>query len=854
MIELADLLEAMAPAGARLVGSSVARRFDGFAYDSRNLRPGELFLAVRTARADGHDFIAEAVRRGATAVVGDRLTPDTVPQGVTAIAVDDTLAALRAWARYTLDRYSPTVIAVVGNVGKTTAAKSIVSILGSGIADDPEVFDGDNHNTLYGLSIALGNLKPSHRIAVLELVGDEPGDLIALAELTHPTIAVVVGGFDRADANAELDEFLNQIPDTGHLALNTDDPVLRRVFDSRAKRSGPSLLQYGIGRSSDVWADSVELGLDRTKFVLREFNGGRAQVVSRLLGRTAVYGALAAAAVGRALGLSLDDVAEGVSRLDPLSGRLRPLAGLGNSLILDDSFDAGPAALAAGLDLLALASGRKTVVLGDLAQSIPSQATKIHRRAALDIARQANRLITLGHHAEAVAREARALVPATLTVISTDSAADARAAAREGLQPGDATLVVGGAGARLERVVEGLLADPTQARQLLVRQEAGWKQRVFLSNERPTWVEVDLAAIGHNVEKLREIARPAVLMAVLKADGYGHGAVRVARTAVLHGASYLATACLSEAIALRQAGISAPILILGYTPPWQVRDIVAHDLTATVFDLEPVRHLARAALALGRGRARVQIKVDTGMGRLGLLPADVATFVESIRSMPGIEAEGIFTHFACADSADPSSTLTQIARFDDVLAEVRRQGWEPKYVHASNSAGTLRFPEARYTMVRAGIALYGLDPSEAVRCPPDFRPTLTFKTQVAQVKDLPSGSPISYGATFVTDRPSRIAVLPVGYGDGFRRTPRTWGDVLIRGQRAPIVGAVCMDMCMIDVTDVSGARTGDEVVLIGRQGNDDITVAEVARKLGTISYEVITQILARVPREVPPGV
>jgi alanine racemase len=222
--------------------------------------------------------------------------------------------------------------------------------------------------------------------------------------------------------------------------------------------------------------------------------------------------------------------------------------------------------------------------------------------------------------------------------------------------------------------------------------------------------------------------------------------------------------------------------------------------------------------------------------------------------MPGIEAEGIFTHFACADSADPSSTLTQIARFDDVLAEVRRQGWEPKYVHASNSAGTLRFPEARYTMVRAGIALYGLDPSEAVRCPPDFRPTLTFKTQVAQVKDLPSGSPISYGATFVTDRPSRIAVLPVGYGDGFRRTPRTWGDVLIRGQRAPIVGAVCMDMCMIDVTDVSGARTGDEVVLIGRQGNDDITVAEVARKLGTISYEVITQILARVPREVPPGV
>jgi alanine racemase len=327
--------------------------------------------------------------------------------------------------------------------------------------------------------------------------------------------------------------------------------------------------------------------------------------------------------------------------------------------------------------------------------------------------------------------------------------------------------------------------------------------------------------------------------------------VRVARTALLNGAHYLATACLSEAIALRQHGIKAPILILGYTPPWQANDIVRHDLTATAFSLEPLRHLDRAARAIGRGPARVHLKVDTGMGRLGVLPADASAFIDAARSLANVDVEGIYTHFACADSLDPTATLAQIARFDAVLNEMSDGGWRPRYIHAANSAAIIRFPSARYTMVRSGIALYGLDPSEAVRCPDGFQSSLTFKTLVAQVKDLPPGSPVSYGGTFVTERPSRIAVLPVGYGDGFRRSPNNWRNVLVRGRRAPIVGAVCMDMCMIDVTDIVGVRTGDEVVLIGRQGGDAITVPDVARQLGTIPYEVITQILTRVPREVP---
>jgi alanine racemase len=423
-----------------------------------------------------------------------------------------------------------------------------------------------------------------------------------------------------------------------------------------------------------------------------------------------------------------------------------------------------------------------------------------------------------------------------------------------GLGAGDVVLVKGSEESRMEQVVQRLLAAPTAADDLLVRQDAGWRQRVFLSQERPTWVEVDLSAIGHNVQRIKQIVGSGVeVMAVLKADAYGHGALRVARTALLHGASALAVACLSEAITLRENGINAPILILGYTPPWQAAEIARYGLTATVYSLDVAQHLSRAAIGRRHGRTAVHIKVDSGMGRLGLQPADVVSFADELARLEGLDVQGIFTHFATADSSDQEHYSRQHAAFDRVLADLGAHGFAFRYVHAANSAAILAHPEARYNMVRLGLAMHGLDPSPDVRCPSGFRRALSFKTQVAQVKSFPSGSCISYGCRFVTARPSRIAVIPVGYGDGFRRSPRNWGEVLVRGRRAPIVGTVCMDMCMIDVTEIPGVRPGDEVILIGRQGDDAITVEDVAERLGTINYEVVTQILARVPREVAPG-
>jgi alanine racemase len=334
---------------------------------------------------------------------------------------------------------------------------------------------------------------------------------------------------------------------------------------------------------------------------------------------------------------------------------------------------------------------------------------------------------------------------------------------------------------------------------------------------------------------------------VLKADAYGHGARWVARTVALNGAAMLGVASLNEALELRADGIATPILILGYAPPWQARDLALSDIRATLFSLPVAEHFSRVAHDLGREIA-VHVKVDTGMTRLGVLPPDVPVFVDAVAALPGLRLEGIFSHMATSDTDVPFA-MEQGERFSAVLRELERRGHRFRYVHMENSAAVLRGLPFAGNLVRAGLALYGLYPLPPEETAVELRPAMQFKTRVAQVKEVPPGTAISYGRTYVTERSSRIAVLPVGYGDGFRRSPRNWGHVLVRGQRAPIRGVVAMDMTMVDVTEIPGVQEGDEVVLIGRQGDEAITAEDAATALGTISYEVVTQILARVPRQ-----
>ena len=364
------------------------------------------------------------------------------------------------------------------------------------------------------------------------------------------------------------------------------------------------------------------------------------------------------------------------------------------------------------------------------------------------------------------------------------------------------------------------------------------------------WAEIDLPAIAHNINVLRGLTRPgALFMAVVKANGYGHGAVPVAQEAIAAGADRLGVATIEEAVQLAQAGITVPIHILSEIPsdPADLCAAIDHGFVLTVCRLETARALDAAAA--GR-RAKVHVKLDTGMNRLGIPfePAAVAEFVEALLGCKSLDIEGIFTHFATADDPDSDFSRVQLVRFIAALDELRRRGICPPVKHAANSAAIIDFPESHLDMVRAGIALYGLNPSSAMAGRADLKPALSLKARISFVKNVPVGEGISYGLTYTTTRPSRVATLPLGYADGYSRILSGKTEVLVNGTKAPSVGTICMDQLMVDVTDIPTVNPGAEVVLIGAQNGNIILADDIAARLGTINYEVVCMIGARIPR------
>jgi alanine racemase len=383
------------------------------------------------------------------------------------------------------------------------------------------------------------------------------------------------------------------------------------------------------------------------------------------------------------------------------------------------------------------------------------------------------------------------------------------------------------------------------------------------SNAPPLiWAEIDIDAIAHNVSELRRITHPnARLMAVVKANGYGHGAVEVARTALASGAAWLGVARLPEAVLLREAGLGAPILVFGYTPPQAAGRLAEFDLRQSVYSLAAAEAYSAAAAAQGK-RIRVHLKVDTGMGRLGMVPAALSgkasgngvgqEFIReaaAIARLPGLEAEGIFTHFAAADSADISYAERQLALFGEVLSALRAAGLEFALRHAANSAALIALPDSHLDLVRPGIALYGLAPSDEVDLTGiSLQPAMALKTRIIHLKSVPAGTCISYGMTYRTPSPTLIATIPAGYADGYRRLFSSKGEMLVGGRRAPVVGRVCMDLTMLDVGALPNVQLEDEVVIFGKQGNEFISADDLARALGTINYEITCDLTARVPR------
>jgi alanine racemase len=369
-----------------------------------------------------------------------------------------------------------------------------------------------------------------------------------------------------------------------------------------------------------------------------------------------------------------------------------------------------------------------------------------------------------------------------------------------------------------------------------------------LRGRRPTWVEIELSGLDSNLQWLRSLlARDTRIMAVVKANAYGHGAVEVAERLEKLGVEHLAVAFLEEGLELRNHGIRCPILLLNGFWPGQEHDIILNDLTPAVFDCRMVQDLARVARRLGT-TATYQIKIDTGLVRLGAEWQSAVELVEACLKEAAAKCEGIYTHLSSSEQIDSSSTNLQVGHFQNIVGTLKLSRLALNWHHAANSAAVLNFRCSWFDTVRPGLILYGINPCEEMVGTPPLKPLLTFKTRIMQLKRVVTGSPIGYGGAYTVVRPSVIATLPVGYADGLNRLLSNQGRALVRGHKVPIVGRISMDLSLIDVTTVPEASLGDEVVLIGKQGDFEISVTQLARLTGTIPYEVLCNISRRVPR------
>ncbi len=371
----------------------------------------------------------------------------------------------------------------------------------------------------------------------------------------------------------------------------------------------------------------------------------------------------------------------------------------------------------------------------------------------------------------------------------------------------------------------------------------------MFSHIRPVWAEINLDNLAHNMREIRRISKSKDIIAVIKADAYGHGALDIAAVLLENGATRFAVATLNEALELKRDGIEVPIMILGFTPVEQICEILNYDIEQTVFTFQHAEEISKAASKTNKV-AKIHIKVDTGMGRIGFLPNEESVEeVHRISKLPNLHIEGLFSHFSSADEKDKKYTNYQLNNFNWFYEELIKRDININIRHIANSPGIIDVPQAHFEAVRPGIILYGYYPSENIlREKIDLKPVMSIKANIIHIKTLPEGEYISYGRKFETDKRSVIATLPIGYADGYTRLLNDKAKVIVKGKFAPVIGRICMDQCMIDVTHIEGVENGDEVIIIGESQGCRFNADNIAEIIGTINYEVLCMISKRVPR------
>ncbi len=827
LMDLSSVIDIIKPIRVKGPAKGV---ISGISIDTRKpMGAQNIYWSIAGLHFNGNEFALDALRSGVrAAVVSDpRVFDQDIPDGKTIIETTDSLAALQKLAQTYRQSFSIPVIGITGSNGKTLVKEMLASIL---CLDRRTYRSPLSYNTQIGAALGLLGMRREHEIAIIEAGISLPGEMERLERMIRPDHGILtviskahIGGFGTLGETLEQKrQLFKNLGPSSFLALNADDEIsMNLVSETEA-----NVITFGFSHNADVraieWHEYPEQG---SRFVMKLF-AEELEIDLSAPGRFNILNALAASAMAKKLGVSSNLIQQGLAEFRPSPMRLEIHTTVTGVTLINDTYNSDPASIKGALDVLTkIGAGRRKIAIISEMLDLGPHSSEEHLAVGREVAKVGvDYLITVGENAALIGRAA------INEGLNKDRISNVRTydeAARELekiMNSGDVVLFKGSRWFRLERLAKELVGSIG-----------------------PTRLTVDLDAIASNIKSIRGIVGSGVeIMSVVKSFGYGNDSIRTSKVALENGVTYLAVAFPDEGEALRENRIDAPILVFNVLPE-QVDKIVRYDLSAVVAS-EELAETLNCAATFGK-KIKIHIKVDTGMGRSGVWHECADDLVKYVFRMPNLDVEGIMTHFSSADDPDSDEyTMEQVVAFNELLRRLESAGYKFRYIHAANTSALVRFPETRYNMVRPGLAIYGMYPSDAVRSLIDLEQVVTFTTKISQIKNHPPGRCISYNRRFVTWRDSRIATLNVGYNDGYPRFQSNVGQVLVRGQRAPVVGTVCMDTMMIDVTEVPEASVGDEVVLIGRQGTEEILADEIARNGSTINYEIVCKISPRVTR------
>lgn len=791
-------------------------------------RQNTLFVALKGENYDGHRFVNDACKKGAcAAIVHQDMTP--AHAGFALIRVKNTLRALQELARHHRESCQGKFIAITGSNGKTIAKDCCMTILGSRyhVQGSP-----GSYNSQVGVALSLLRIDPEADFNVIEAGISQIGEMPYLERMIQPDYGLLINvgvahfeGFgSRQIIAVEKLKLFHNLPPEGWLLAPTDAVLTQALLAKIPTRC----YQLGTDLALPSLTGWEGIGTNRSRLALHFPQKGTwtidVHIDSSWQGVTGTV--MMAVSTAYLLGVEPDTVCQALAQFNPPLNRLEIWKSQHGAFIVNDTYNAEPISVNTCLQVFdQYPTKRKIFIFGGMTE-LGTRHEYAHRIVGEEAARKhVDLLLTVGdlpHPTKIAFRTNRP--SAQMAHFKDVSEATNYIESQAGSQ--DVIVVKGPRRAHFDRIVQ--------------------RFKTLLSN---TVFYINLPRIKQNIITFKEHIGPDVkMLLMIKALAYGADAIAIARYLENENVvDYFGVAYTSEAIELRQSGITSNILVM-LTRPEDAEDIVRLSLTAVVFSSEMARALSDEAL-LQHKTARVHLKVDTGMGRLGVFPEQVLPLAQTVESHDNLEIEGIMTHFSVADDpSEDSFTEKQIERFQRVIELLQQHDIDPPLKHAAATAGIARHVSSHFSMVRLGLGAYGLYPSDAVKQAITLQCPVALMTRIAEIKNYPTGTPLSYGKRFYTSRDTRVAILPIGYHDGLRRSLSNQGYVLVDGNKAPIVGTICMDFTLVDITDVPQARVGDEVLIFGEKNGHSIRIETVAEMIGTISYEILCTLSARIQR------